>query len=111
MFLADIEVELLPNVYMSPVHVAGEVRRERPLVGHAWGLYATASEVLGGMLLNGGGRFDARVGRRRAPLLHDTERDQPGVVTVPSHLQQVVTGVFPIVMVTVQTYLTRKRTY
>src|SRR5215203_1473562 len=32
----------------------------------------------GGMLLNGGGRFDARVGRRRAPLLHDTERDQPG---------------------------------
>ena len=81
-------------------------------MGHAWGLYAIASEVLGGgMLLNGGGRFDARVGRRRAPLLHDTERDQPGVVTVPSHLQQVVTGVFPIVMVAVQTYLTRKRTY
>ncbi len=45
---------------MSPVHVAGEVRRERPLVGHAWGLYAIASEVLGGMLLNGGGRFDAQ---------------------------------------------------
>jgi ribose/xylose/arabinose/galactoside ABC-type transport system permease subunit len=96
---------------MSLVHVAGEVRRERPLVGHAWGLYAITSEVLGGMLLNGGGRFDARVGRQRAPLLHDTERDQPGVVTLPWHLQQVVTGVFPIVMVAVQTYLTRKRTY
>ena len=56
-----------------------------------------------GMLLNGGGRFDARVARRRAPLLHDTERNQPGVGTLTSYPQQVVTGVFPIAAAAVQT--------
>ena len=37
MFSADAEVGLLPNVRMSLVHPAGEVPREKSLVGQVWG--------------------------------------------------------------------------
>jgi ribose/xylose/arabinose/galactoside ABC-type transport system permease subunit len=78
-----------------------------------WGLYAIASRVLG-MLLKEGGRFDARVARQCTSLLHDTERDQLGR-PLTSYTQQVVKGVFQIVVAALQIYLTpsasTERTY
>ena len=43
MFSADAEVGLLPNVRMSLVHPAGEVWREKSLVGQVWGPNAITS--------------------------------------------------------------------
>ena len=58
MFSADTEMGLLPNVPMNLVHPAGEVRREKSLVGQVWGPNAIASKVLGGY-----------APRRRGPFL------------------------------------------
>ena len=59
----------------------------------------------GGMLLKEGDRFDARVARQCASLLHDTDRDQLGW-PLTSYTQQMVTGVFHIVVAALQIYLT-----
>ena len=77
MFSADTEMGLLPNVPMNLVHPAGEVQREKSLVGQVWGPNAIALKVLGGTLLNEGGRSFARVARQGAPLLNDALRDRP----------------------------------
>jgi ribose transport system permease protein len=95
---------------MSPVHLADEVWRERPLVGRAWELYAIASVVQGGTLLivGAGSKLGSLVGVLPFYTLQNVI-NRVGALT--SYTQQVVTGLFLIVVVVAQTFLTRKRTY
>jgi ribose transport system permease protein len=90
--------------------VAAWLSAGQPLVGQAWELYAIAAVVLGGTLLTGGA--GTMLGSLAGLLLFFTIQNVINQVgTLTSYTQQVVTGVFLIVVVAAQTYLTRKRTY
>ena len=92
------------------VLVAAWLSAGQPLVGQAWELYAIASVVLGGTLLTGGA--GTMLGSLVGVLLFYTIQNVINQVgTLTSYTQQVVTGLFLIVVVAAQTYLTRKRTY
>jgi hypothetical protein len=101
---------LLPNVHMNLVHPAGEVRREKSLVGQVWGPNAIASNVLGGTILNEGGRSYVRVARQGPPLLNDALRDRPSCHPDLVHSARGY-ALFPFVVTALQTYLERKRAY
>ncbi len=89
--------------------VAAWLSAGQPLVGQAWELYAIASVVLGGTLLTGGA--GTMLGSLVGVLLFYTIQNVINQVgTLTSYTQQVVTGLFLIVVVAAQTYLTRKRT-
>lgn len=90
--------------------VAAWLSAGQPLVAAAWELYAIASVVLGGTLLTGGA--GSMLGSLVGVLLFYTIQNVINQVgTLTSYTQQVVTGLFLIVVVAAQTYLTRKRTY
>ena len=100
----------VPDIRTSPSHRANNVWREQRLVGREWELYAIASVVLGGTLLTGGA--GSMLGLLVGVLLFYTIQNVINQVgTLTSYTQQVVTGLFLIVVVAAQTYLTRKRTY
>jgi len=88
--------------------VAAWLSAGQPLVGQAWELYAIASVVLGGTLLTGGA--GSMLGSLVGVLLFYTIQNVINHVgTLTSYTQQVVTGLFLIVVVAAQTYLTRRR--
>jgi galactofuranose transport system permease protein len=90
--------------------VAAWISAGQPTVGQAWELYAIASVVLGGTLLTGGA--GSMLGSLVGVLLFYTIQNVINQVgTLTSYTQQLVTGVFLIVVVAAQTYLTRQRTY
>jgi galactofuranose transport system permease protein len=90
--------------------VAAWISAGQPTVGQAWELYAIASVVLGGTLLTGGA--GSMLGSLVGVLLFFTIQNVINQVgTLTSYTQQLVTGVFLIVVVAAQTYLTRQRTY
>jgi ribose transport system permease protein len=90
--------------------VAAWLSAGQPTVGQAWELYAIASVVLGGTLLTGGA--GSMLGSLVGVLLFYTIQNVINQVgTLTSYTQQLVTGVFLIVVVAAQTYLTRQRTY
>ena len=98
------------DVRTSPVHLADDVWREKRLVGQTWGPHAIASVALRGTpLYTGAGSM---LGSLVGVLLFYTIQNainQPGTLT--SYTQPVVTGLFLIVVVAAQTYLTCKRAY
>jgi ribose/xylose/arabinose/galactoside ABC-type transport system permease subunit len=90
--------------------VAAWLSAGQPTVGQAWELYAIASVVLGGTLLTGGA--GSMLGSLVGVLLFYTIQNVINQVgTLTSYTQQLVTGIFLIVVVAAQTYLTRQRTY
>jgi ribose/xylose/arabinose/galactoside ABC-type transport system permease subunit len=90
--------------------VAAWLSAGQPTVGQAWELYAIASVVLGGTLLTGGA--GSMLGSFVGVLLFYTIQNVINQVgTLTSYTQQLVTGIFLIVVVAAQTYLTRQRTY
>jgi ribose/xylose/arabinose/galactoside ABC-type transport system permease subunit len=90
--------------------VAAWLSAGQPTVGQAWELYAIASVVLGGTLLTGGA--GTMLGSLVGVLLFYTIQNVINQVgTLTSYTQQLVTGIFLIVVVAAQTYLTRQRTY
>ena len=89
--------------------VAAWISAGQPTVGQAWELYAIASVVLGGTLLTGGA--GTMLGSLVGVLLFYTIQNVINQIgTLTSYTQQLVTGIFLIVVVAAQTYLTRKRT-
>jgi ribose/xylose/arabinose/galactoside ABC-type transport system permease subunit len=90
--------------------VAAWLSAGQPTVGQAWELYAIASVVLGGTLLTGGA--GTMLGSLVGVLLFYTIQNVINQIgTLTSYTQQLVTGIFLIVVVAAQTYLTRQRTY
>ena len=90
------------------VLVAAWLSAGQPLVGQAWELYAIASVVLGGTILTGGA--GTMLGTLVGVLLFYTIQNVINQVgTLTSYTQQVVTGLFLIVVVAAQTYLARQR--
>jgi ribose transport system permease protein len=90
--------------------VAAWLSAGQPTVGQAWELYAIASVVLGGTLLTGGA--GTMLGSLVGVLLFYTIQNVINQVgTLTSYNQQLVTGIFLIVVVAAQTYLPRQRTY
>lgn len=90
------------------VLVAAWLSAGQPLVGQAWELYAIASVVLGGTLLTGGA--GTMLGTLVGVLLFYTIQNVINQVgTLTSYTQQLVTGLFLIVVVAAQTYLARQR--
>ena len=90
--------------------VAAWLSAGQPTVGQAWELYAIASVVLGGTLLTGGA--GTMLGSLVGVLLFNTIQNVINQIgTLTSYTQQLVTGIFLIVVVAAQTYLTRQRTY
>jgi ribose transport system permease protein len=89
--------------------VAAWISAGQPTVGQAWELYAIASVVLGGTLLTGGA--GTMLGSLVGVLIFYTIQNVINQIgTLTSYTQQLVTGIFLIVVVAAQTYLTRKRT-
>ncbi len=100
----------VPDVRTSPVHLADDFWREKRLVGQTWGLHAIASVALRGALLTegAGSMLGSLVGVLPFCTIQNAI-NQPGTLT--SYTQPVVTGLFLIVVVAAQTYLTSKRAY
>jgi ribose transport system permease protein len=88
--------------------LAGFLNAGQPLVGQQFELYAIAAVVVGGTLLTGGA--GSMAGSLAGLLLFGVLQNMINLVgTLTSYVQQMVSGLFLIVVVTIQTYLARKR--
>lgn len=89
--------------------LAARLSAGQPTAGVAWELDAIAAVVVGGTLLTGGD--GSMVGALAGTLLlYVLQNVINQVGTLTSYTQQMVSGVFLIVVVAAQTYLARKRT-
>ncbi len=88
--------------------LAARLSAGQPVAGAAWELDAIAAVVVGGTLLTGGdgSMSGAFVG---VLLLHVLQNLVNQVGTLTSYTQQMISGVFLVVVVAAQTYLSRKR--
>lgn len=91
------------------VLLAARLSAGQPVAGEAWELDAIAAVVVGGTLLTGG---DGSMGGALVGviLLQVLQNIINQIGTLTSFAQQMVSGVFLIVVVSVQTYLSRRRT-
>lgn len=91
------------------VLLAARLSAGQPVAGQAWELDAIAAVVVGGTLLTGG---DGSMGGAFVGvlLLQVLQNIINQVGTLTSFTQQMVSGIFLIVVVSVQTYLSRRRT-
>jgi ribose transport system permease protein len=89
--------------------LAARLSAGQPTAGVAWELDAIAAVVVGGTLLTGGdgSMSGALVGTL---LLYVLQNIINQVGTLTSYTQQMVSGVFLVVVVAAQTYLARQRT-
>ncbi len=88
--------------------LAAHLAAGQPLVAQQYELYAIAAVVVGGTLLTGGA--GSMLGSLTGLLLFGVLQNTINQVgTLTSYVQQMVTGLFLIVVVTVQTVLARKR--
>jgi ribose/xylose/arabinose/galactoside ABC-type transport system permease subunit len=93
---------------LSGALLAGFLNAGQPLVGQQFELYAIAAVVVGGTLLTGGA--GSMAGSLAGLLLFGVLQNMINQVgTLTSYVQQMVSGLFLIVVVTIQTYLARKR--
>jgi galactofuranose transport system permease protein len=93
---------------LSGALLAGFLDAGQPLVGQQFELYAIAAVVVGGTLLTGGA--GSMAGSLAGLLLFGVLQNMINQVgTLTSYVQQMVSGLFLIVVVTIQTYLARKR--
>ncbi len=93
---------------LSGALLAGFLNAGQPLVGQQFELYAIAAVVVGGTLLTGGA--GSMAGSLAGLLLFGVLQNMINLVgTLTSYVQQMVSGLFLIVVVTIQTYLARKR--
>ena len=89
--------------------LAGFLHAGQPLVGQSYELYAIAAVVIGGTLLTGGA--GSMAGSLAGLLLFAVLQNLINFVgTLSSYVQQMVSGLFLIVVVVIQSYLARKRT-
>lgn len=88
--------------------LAARLSAGQPVVGTAWELDAIAAVVVGGTLLTGGA--GTMVGSLVGVLILGVLQNLINQVgTLSSYTQQMASGAFLIVVVTIQIYLTRKR--
>src|SRR3712207_208850 len=88
--------------------LAARLSAGQPVVGAAWELDAIAAVVVGGTLLTGG--YGTMSGSLVGVLLLGVLQNLINQVgTLSSYTQQMASGAFLIVVVTIQIYLTRKR--
>jgi ribose/xylose/arabinose/galactoside ABC-type transport system permease subunit len=88
--------------------LAARLSAGQPVVGTAWELDAIAAVVVGGTLLTGG--YGTMSGSLVGVLILGVLQNLINQVgTLSSYTQQMTSGVFLIVVVTIQIYLTRKR--
>jgi len=93
---------------LSGALLAGFLSAGQPLVGQQYELYAIAAVVVGGTLLTGGA--GSMAGSLAGLLLFGVLQNMINLAgTLTSYVQQMVSGLFLIVVVTIQTYLARKR--
>jgi ribose/xylose/arabinose/galactoside ABC-type transport system permease subunit len=93
---------------LSGALLAGFLNAGQPLVGAQFELYAIAAVVVGGTLLTGGA--GSMAGSLAGLLLFGVLQNMINLVgTLTSYVQQMVSGLFLIVVVLIQTYLARKR--
>jgi galactofuranose transport system permease protein len=93
---------------LSGALLAGFLNAGQPLVGQQYELYAIAAVVVGGTLLTGGA--GSMAGSLAGLLLFGVLQNMINQIgTLTSYVQQMVSGLFLIVVVLVQTYLSRKR--
>jgi ribose/xylose/arabinose/galactoside ABC-type transport system permease subunit len=89
--------------------LAARLSAGQPVVGAAWELDAIAAVVVGGTLLTGG--YGTMSGSLIGVLLLGVLQNLINQVgTLSSYTQQMASGAFLIVVVTIQIYLTRRRT-
>ncbi len=88
--------------------LAARLSAGQPVVGAAWELDAIAAVVVGGTLLTGG--YGTMSGSLVGVLLLGVLQNLINQVgTLSSYTQQMASGAFLIIVVTIQIYLTRKR--
>jgi galactofuranose transport system permease protein len=88
--------------------LAARLSAGQPVVGAAWELDAIAAVVVGGTLLTGG--YGTMSGSLIGVLLLGMLQNLINQVgTLSSYTQQMASGAFLIIVVTIQIYLTRKR--
>jgi ribose/xylose/arabinose/galactoside ABC-type transport system permease subunit len=88
--------------------LAARLSAGQPVVGAAWELDAIAAVVVGGTLLTGG--YGTMSGSLIGVLLLGVLQNLINQVgTLSSYTQQMASGAFLIIVVTIQIYLTRKR--
>jgi ribose transport system permease protein len=88
--------------------LAAQIASGQPIAGAAWELDAIAAVVVGGTLLTGGaGTLSGTLAGVLLLGILQNLINQLG--TLGSYTQQLVSGVFLIVVVLVQAYLTRKQ--
>ncbi len=88
--------------------LAARLSAGQPVVGTAWELDAIAAVVVGGTLLTGG--YGTMSGSLVGVLILGVLQNLINQVgTLSSYTQQMVSGAFLIVVVTIQIYLTRRR--
>lgn len=88
--------------------LAARLSAGQPVVGTAWELDAIAAVVVGGTLLTGG--YGTMSGSLVGVLILGVLQNLINQVgTLSSYTQQMASGTFLIIVVTVQIYLTRKR--
>jgi ribose transport system permease protein len=93
---------------LSGALLAGFLNAGQPLVGAQWELNAIAAVVVGGTLLTGGA--GSMAGSLAGLLLFGVLQNMINQIgTLTSYMQQMVSGLFLVVVVLVQTYLARKR--
>jgi galactofuranose transport system permease protein len=93
---------------LSGALLAGFLSAGQPLVGQSFELYAIAAVVVGGTLLTGGA--GSMAGSFAGLLLFGVLQNMINLIgTLTSYVQQMVSGLFLIVVVLVQSYLARRR--